>query len=85
MQANRGDRVIIRHQSGQPDRDGEVLEVRGANGAPPYVVRWEDSGHETYFFPVLTPPSSISGTSQPEEAEPSLPRRSCEKVMAGST
>jgi hypothetical protein len=51
MQANKGDRVIIRHQSGQPDRDGEVLEVRGANGAPPYVVRWEDSGHETYFFP----------------------------------
>ena len=51
MQANRGDRVIIRHQSGQPEHDGEVLEVRGANGAPPYVVRWEDSGHETYSFP----------------------------------
>ena len=52
MQASIGDRVIIhRHQSGQPDRDGEVLEVRGAEGAPPYVVRWEDGGHETYFFP----------------------------------
>ena len=55
MQANIGDRVIIhRHQSGQPDRDGEVLEVQGTDGAPPYVVRWEDSGHETYFFHVAT-------------------------------
>jgi hypothetical protein len=52
MQANIGDRVVIhRHRLGQPDRDGEVLEVRGAEGAPPYVVRWEDSAHETYFFP----------------------------------
>ena len=52
MQATRGDRIIIRgHRVGEPDRDGEVLDVRGEDGGPPYVVRWEDSGHETLFFP----------------------------------
>jgi hypothetical protein len=52
MQAKAGDRIIIRgHHIGEPDRDAEILEVRGADGGPPYVVRWEDSGHETLFFP----------------------------------
>ena len=32
-------------------RDGEVLEVHGADGAPPYLVRWSDNGHETLVFP----------------------------------
>jgi hypothetical protein len=36
---------------GQPDRDCEVLEVRGADGAPPYVVRWGDTGHQALLFP----------------------------------
>ena len=31
-------------------REGEVVEVRGADGAPPYVVRWSD-GHEGLVFP----------------------------------
>jgi len=52
MQASVGDRIIIHgHRAGEPDRDGEVLEVQGADGAPPYLVRWEDSGHEAIFFP----------------------------------
>ncbi|MCB1006446.1 MAG: DUF1918 domain-containing protein [Acidimicrobiales bacterium] len=52
MQARVGDRIVIRgHHVGEPIRDGEVLEVRGPDGTPPYVVRWEDSGHETLFFP----------------------------------
>ena len=47
-----GDRIIIKgHHVGEPDRDCEVLEVRGGDGAPPYLVRWEDSGHEALFFP----------------------------------
>jgi hypothetical protein len=36
---------------GEHDRDGEVLEVRGENGAPPYLVRWSDTGHDGLFFP----------------------------------
>lgn len=52
MQAKVGDRIVIRgHRMGEPDRDCEVLEVRGLDGQPPYVVRWGDSGHESLFFP----------------------------------
>ena len=52
MQARVGDRIVIRgHRVGQPLRDGEVLEVRGSDGGPPYIVRWEDDGHETLFVP----------------------------------
>lgn len=51
MQANVGDRIVIKgHRIGEPDRDCEVLKV-GQGGAPPYMVRWEDSGHEALFFP----------------------------------
>ena len=52
MRAEVGDRIMIRgHHTGDPDRDCEVLEVKGADGAPPYVVRWGDTGHEAFFFP----------------------------------
>ena len=52
MHATIGDRIVIHgHRIGQPDRDAEVLEVRGEDGEPPYVVRWGDSGHEALFFP----------------------------------
>jgi hypothetical protein len=52
MRASVGDRIIIRDHSGdQENRDCEVLEVRGTDGEPPDIVRWGDSGHETYFFP----------------------------------
>jgi hypothetical protein len=34
----------------QPDRSGEIIEVRGAEGAPPYLVRFDDS-HERLVFP----------------------------------
>ena len=52
MQASAGDRIIIRgHRIGEHDRDCLVLEVRGADGGPPYVVQWSDNGHETLFYP----------------------------------
>jgi hypothetical protein len=52
MHAKIGDRIIIKgHHQGEPDRDGEVLEVRGPDGGPPYLVRWGDSGHSALFFP----------------------------------
>lgn len=34
----------------EPERDGEILEVRGQDGEPPYLVRWND-GHEGLVFP----------------------------------
>jgi hypothetical protein len=52
MHAVVGDEVIIGgHRVGRPDRRGEILEVRGDNGAPPYLVRWDDGDHATLFFP----------------------------------
>ena len=52
MQAVVGDRIIV--QSAHVDertRDGEVLEVRGTDDGPPFLVRWSDTGHETLVFP----------------------------------
>jgi len=52
MTAQPGDRLIIRRPDvGAPARDGEILEVHGANGAPPYLVRWPDNGQEGLIFP----------------------------------
>jgi hypothetical protein len=52
MFAKVGDRLVIHstHVDG-PVRDGEILEVHGSDGAPPYVVRWSDNGHESLVFP----------------------------------
>jgi hypothetical protein len=51
MRAVVGDHVTVpgRHV-GEAERHGEVLEVRGADGGPPYVVRWDD-GHEAIVVP----------------------------------
>ena len=52
MRASVGDRLIIKgHHVGEPDRDAEILEVRGTDGGPPYIVQWDETGHETLFFP----------------------------------
>jgi len=52
MRASVGDRIVVKgHHIGDPDRDGVVLEVHGADGGPPFLVRWEETGHETLFFP----------------------------------
>jgi hypothetical protein len=52
MRAQVGDRLVISgHHVGQPDRDAEVLEVRGPEGGPPYLVRWSDTGQEGLVFP----------------------------------
>ena len=51
MRATVGDLLRIRgHHIGEADRDAEILEVRGAEGAPPYLVRWED-GQVGLMFP----------------------------------
>jgi hypothetical protein len=52
MQVSVGDRIVIKgHRVGEHDRDCEVLEVRGPDGSPPYLVRWGDTGQEGLFFP----------------------------------
>ena len=51
MHAVAGDRIAVPGtRVGEAGRTGEVLEVRGPEGAPPYVVRWDD-GHEGICWP----------------------------------
>ncbi|NNC13972.1 DUF1918 domain-containing protein [Planctomonas sp. JC2975] len=51
MRAEAGERIVIRGMTVEtPDRHGEIVEVRGENGAPPYLVRFDD-GHETLVYP----------------------------------
>lgn len=55
VQARVGDRIVVHSTHlGEPERSGEVLEVRGPSGAPPYLVRWSPDGHEGLFFPAGT-------------------------------
>jgi Domain of unknown function (DUF1918) len=51
MQAVVGDRLRV-HGSivGRSERMGEIVEVRGAGGEPPYMVRFDD-GHTSLVFP----------------------------------
>jgi hypothetical protein len=52
MKAKPGDHLVIKgHHVGQVERDGEILEVHGENGEPPFLVRWSDDGHEGLVFP----------------------------------
>jgi len=52
LRAEAGDRLIIRaHHTGEAEHDGEILEVLGEDGTPPYVVRWEDDGHVSRLYP----------------------------------
>lgn len=51
MHATIGDRLHVHsNMVGSADRVGEILEVRGRNGAPPYRVRYPD-GHESLVYP----------------------------------
>jgi uncharacterized protein DUF1918 len=51
MQAAAGDRLHVRGNIvGHPERTGEILEVRGAGGEPPYLVRFDD-GHTALVIP----------------------------------
>jgi hypothetical protein len=51
MQASAGDHLHVHARTvGQQDQIGEIVEVRGPQGAPPYLVRYPD-GHETLMYP----------------------------------
>ena len=55
MHADVGDEIIVDPiRTGEPARKGEILEVKGDPGHEHYLVRWDDNGHETVFFPGST-------------------------------
>jgi Domain of unknown function (DUF1918). len=52
MNAKVGDRIVVRgHRVGEHERDGEILEVRGKGGTPPFLVKWSADGHVGMVFP----------------------------------
>ncbi len=78
MKAQKGDRIVLAgEQVDRPTRDGEILEVRGKDGAPPYLVRWSD-GHTGLLYPG---PGSVlrigaghgEGAGAPAAEEPTKP------------
>ncbi|HTJ72253.1 MAG TPA: DUF1918 domain-containing protein [Actinospica sp.] len=52
MKANVGDRLIVlsRHID-ETVAEGEILEVHGVDGDPPFLVRWAETGREALVFP----------------------------------
>jgi hypothetical protein len=67
MKASVGDRIVMAgEQVDRPTRDGVVLEVRGPDGAPPYLVRWAD-GHTGLLYPG---PGSVLRVQNPGEDAP---------------
>lgn len=51
MHATVGDRLHVHGRLvGNADQEAEIIEVRGADGAPPYLVRYPD-GHEGLVYP----------------------------------
>ncbi len=51
MHASVGDRIVVHGRTvDTADRTGEVLETRGPDGGPPFLVRFGD-GHEGLVFP----------------------------------
>jgi hypothetical protein len=52
MQAKKGDWLVV--ESSVVDRSsrrGLILDAEGPDGSPPFLVRWEDNGHEGLVFP----------------------------------
>lgn len=63
MHAAVGDQLHIHSRSvGMVDQRGEITEVRGTNGEPPYLVRFED-GHEGLVYP--GPDCSVEHAKKP--------------------
>jgi Domain of unknown function (DUF1918) len=51
MRAAVGDRLHVHGRVvGSSDQTSEIIEIRGKDGAPPYLVRHGD-GHEALVFP----------------------------------
>jgi hypothetical protein len=74
MHATRGDTLRVSGRRLQtPDRCGEIIETRGPDGSVPFVVRWDDTGRTTLFFPgsdaVVEHHDRVGVTGQPGGTE----------------
>lgn len=52
MEAHIGDELVVKgHHFDDPPHHAEILEVQGAGGTTPFVVRWSRDGHVGLVFP----------------------------------
>lgn len=52
MHAEAGDWLVVKGTIvDTPDEVGQIVEVRQADGGPPYRVRWLRNDHEALVFP----------------------------------
>ncbi len=50
--ASTGDWLLVRARTDSTHgRRGQILQVRGAHGGPPYLVHWADTGAQALVFP----------------------------------
>lgn len=64
MRAKVGDRIVLAaEQVDRPTRAGEVVEVRGSDGNPPYLISWDD-GHSGLIYPGPGSILRVVGTGQ---------------------
>jgi hypothetical protein len=83
MKANVGDWLVLKGRTvEQSDRRGLITEVHGVKGAPPYVVRWLDSGHVVTVIPGT---DAIVVTAAEQEAADELARSRVASVQSAIT
>jgi len=67
MRASIGDKLHIHtNHVGVPDQHGRIIEIRGIDGAPPYLVRFPD-GHTRLIFPG---PDAVVDVAGPQREAP---------------
>ena len=65
MHAVVGDRLHVRGRVvGTPDELSTIIEIRGPDGGPPYLIRHDD-GHEALVFPGTD--ASVEHPQSPED------------------
>jgi hypothetical protein len=73
MRAQAGDWIVVKSRViDLPEQRGRINQVRGAGGAPPYVVRWLADDHVSVFFPgpdaIVLTPDELAAVDERERA-----------------
>jgi hypothetical protein len=73
MRAKAGDWLVVKGVTiDRPDQRGLITEVHSADGSPPYVVRWLETGHTATVFPG---PDALVVTAKDQRAADRRARR----------
>lgn len=64
--------MVKSRTTGTPEQRGLIVEVRSADGSPPYVVRWLGDDHLSTFFPgsdaIVLTPDEVAAADERERA-----------------